>query len=64
LALPRWAMGALPLAVAMKVVKLVMSSATDEQSSPDSPMIRTVRRRLISSRAARDTACIASQNRR
>ena len=57
-------MGAFPLAVAMKVAKLVMSRATDEQSSPNSPVIRSAIRRLISSRSSRDTACIASQNRR
>jgi hypothetical protein len=48
LALPRWAVGALPLAVAMKVAKLVMSRATDEQSSPNSLTIASAMAWLIS----------------
>ena len=40
-ALPRCATGALPFAVSMKVAKLVMSSATDEQSSPMRSTIRS-----------------------
>ena len=48
----------------MKVAKLVMSSATDEQSSPDSATIRRAIAWLISSSCPAVTACIASQNRR
>jgi hypothetical protein len=64
LALPRCAIGALPLPVSMKVAKFVMSSATDEQSSPDWPTIASAIRRLIPARSSSVTACIASQNRR
>jgi len=48
----------------MNVAKLVMSSATDEQSSPNVPTIARAVRREISSRSCSDTARIASQNRR
>src|ERR1039457_5230781 len=61
LALPRCATGALPFAVSMNVAKLVMSSATDDTSTPDNPTIRTAISRLISSSCSRVTACIASQ---
>jgi len=64
LALPRCAIGALPFAVLMNDAKLVMSSATDEQSTPDASTIRTAIVRLIASSCSRVTACIASQNRR
>ena len=64
MALPRCAIGALRFAVSMKVAKLVMSSATDEQSSPDWSTIASAIRRLISARSSSVTACIASQNRR
>ena len=64
MALPRWAIGALPLPVSMKVAKFVMSSATDEQSSLKDATIASAIRRLISARSSRVTACIASQNRR
>ena len=64
MALPRCATGALPFAVSMKVAKLVMSSATEEQSTPDASTIRTAIRREISSSCPSVTACIASQNRR
>ena len=48
----------------MKVAKFVMSSATEEQSTPEACTIRTAIARLISSSCSRVTACIASQNRR
>ena len=64
MALPRCATGALPFALSMKVAKLVMSRATDDTSVPETSMIRSAIRRLISSRSCRLTACIASQNRR
>ena len=64
LALPRCAIGALPFAVSMKVAKLVMSSATEETSTPEDCTIRTAIVRLIFSSCLRVTACIASQNRR
>jgi hypothetical protein len=57
-------MGALPFPVSMKVAKFVISSATDEQSTPVDATIRTAIFRLISSSCSRVTACIASQNRR
>ncbi len=45
----------------MNVAKLVMSSATDDTSTPDNPTIRTAIVREISSSCSRVTACIASQ---
>ena len=48
----------------MKVAKLVMSSDTDEQSSPNTSTIRVATRAEICSSASASTACIASQNRR
>ena len=41
-----------------------MSSATDEQSTPDTSTIRSAIRSLIYSSCSRVTACIASQNQR
>src|SRR5271169_626593 len=64
LALPRCAMGALPFAVSMNVAKLVMSSATEDTSTPADCTIFTAIFWLISSSCSRVTACIASQNRR
>jgi hypothetical protein len=48
----------------MKVAKLVMSRATEEQSTPDASTMASAIRREISSSSSRPTACIASQNRR
>ena len=64
MALPRCAIGALPFAVSMKVAKFVMSSATDEQSSPNAPTARCAIAPLACSSCSSVTECIASQNRR
>ena len=48
----------------MNVAKLVMSSATEDTSTPEACTIRTAIRWLISSSCSTGTACIASQNRR
>ncbi len=64
LALPRCAIGALPLPVSMKVAKLVMSSATELTSRPECRTIATARASSAAASCAGLTACIASQNRR
>jgi hypothetical protein len=46
----------------MKVAKFLMSSATDEQSTPAARTIRTAIAWPACSSCFRDTACIASQN--
>jgi hypothetical protein len=64
LALPRWAIGALALPVAMKVAKFVMSRATEEVSSPNAWHTLTASACSIPARASVGMACMASQNRR
>ena len=64
LALPRWATGARPLPVSMKVAKFVMSSATELVSSPNRTHAAAASFSSIRGSAASGTACIASQNRR
>jgi len=62
LALPRCASGARPFAVAMKVAQFVMSSATDDTSTPDTCTIRAAISCDACSSCSIVTACIASQN--
>lgn len=63
-ALPRCAIGAFAFAVVMKVAKLVMSSATEETSTPLTSINRSAIVWPIRSNCCAVTACMASQNRR
>ena len=64
LALPRCAIGALPLPVSMKVAKFVMSSATEWVSSPNRAHAASASFSSIRASASSGTAWNASQNRR
>ena len=64
MAFPRWATGALPFPVAIKVAKLVMSSATDDTSTPLACTILAAICSGACSSCSSVMACIASQNRR